>query len=270
MKNNVPIKSKTSFFLIAGPCVLESETLTNSIARHLVELTGELGVPLVFKASFDKANRTSGKSFRGPGLAHGLKILAGIKKRFGCPVLTDIHDVSQIKAAAKVIDILQIPAFLCRQTDLLIAAAKSGRAVNVKKGQFLAPDDVNNIAAKLRDNGCKDYFITERGTTFGYHNLVVDMRGLAMMRKAGHRVVFDATHSVQRPGGQGTSTGGDRTMAPVLARAAVAAGIDGLFIETHPRPDQSPSDGPNMIPLAQMEGLLRTLKTIHEAVHSHS
>ncbi|HEY0258106.1 MAG TPA: 3-deoxy-8-phosphooctulonate synthase, partial [Candidatus Methylacidiphilales bacterium] len=187
-----------SFFLIAGPCVLESQALTFSIAKHLVELTADLGIPLIFKASFDKANRTSGKAFRGPGLTQGLKILADIKKRLGCPVLTDIHDASQVKAAARVIDVLQIPAFLCRQTDLLIAAAKSGRTVNVKKGQFLAPDDVDNIAGKLRSSGCKDYYITERGTTFGYHNLVVDMRSLALMRQAGHRVVFDATHSVQR------------------------------------------------------------------------
>ena len=260
--------STKSFFLIAGPCVLESQALTFSIAKHLVELTADLGIPLIFKASFDKANRTSGKSFRGPGLAQGLKIFAEIKKRFGCPVLTDIHDASQVKTAAKVIDVLQIPAFLCRQTDLLLAAAASGRAVNVKKGQFLAPDDVDNIAAKLRAGGCKDYYMTERGTTFGYHNLVVDMRSLALMRQAGHRVIFDATHSVQRPGGNGTSTGGDRTMAPILARAAVAAGIDGLFIETHPKPDQSPSDGPNMIPLAQMEALLRKLKDIHEVSRS--
>jgi len=260
--------SSNPFFLIAGPCVMESQALTFSIAKHLVELTAELGIPLIFKASFDKANRTSGKSFRGPGLTQGLKILAAVKKRFGCPVLTDIHDATQVKAAARVIDVLQIPAFLCRQTDLLLAAAKSGRAVNVKKGQFLAPDDVDQIAAKLRSGGCRDYYMTERGTTFGYHNLVVDMRSLALMRLAGHRVIFDATHAVQQPGGQGTSTGGDRRMAPVLARAAIATGIDGLFLETHPRPDQSPSDGPNMIPLAQMEGLLRTLKIIHEAVHS--
>ena len=231
-------------------------------------MTRELGLRLIFKASFDKANRTSGKSFRGPGLAQGLKILARIKRKFSVPVLTDIHDLSQVAPAAKVIDVLQIPAFLCRQTDLLVAAAKTGRTVNVKKGQFLAPEDVNNIADKLRSAGAKDYFITERGTTFGYHNLVVDMRGLATMRAAGHRVIFDATHSVQRPGGRGTSTGGDRAMAPVLARAAVAAGVDGLFIETHPRPDESPSDGANMIPLAQMEGLLRTLLAIHEAAHS--
>ena len=267
MKKNSPAAKAAapSFFLVAGPCVLETEALATSIAKHLVELTAELGIPLIFKASFDKANRTSGKSFRGPGLAQGLKILANIKKRFGCPVLTDIHDIAQVKPAAKVIDVLQIPAFLCRQTDLLLAAAKSGRAVNVKKGQFLAPDDVNNIAKKLTVGGCKSYYITERGTTFGYNNLVVDMRGLASMRAAGHRVIFDATHSVQRPGGLGTSTGGDRTMAVVLARAAVAVGIDGLFLETHPEPDRSPSDGPNMIPLAQMEGLLRTLKIIHEA-----
>ena len=220
MKKTLFSINSKNFFLVAGPCVLESDALTVSIAKHLVALTAELDIPLIFKASFDKANRTSGKSFRGPGLAQGLKILAGIKKRFGCPVLTDIHDIAQVRTAAKVIDVLQIPAFLCRQTDLLVAAARSGRAVNVKKGQFLAPDDVNNIAAKLRGAGCKDYYITERGTTFGYHNLVVDMRGLATMRQAGHRVIFDATHSVQRPGGQGTSTGGDRAMAPVLARAA--------------------------------------------------
>ena len=262
------MKKKSPLLLIAGPCVLESEALALSIAKDLAGMTKELGFRLVFKASFDKANRTSGQSFRGPGLAAGLKILGRIKKKLGCPVLTDIHDIAQVAAAAKVIDILQIPAFLCRQTDLLVAAAKSGRTVNVKKGQFLAPDDVNNIAAKLRSAGARDYYITERGTTFGYHNLVVDMRGLATMRTAGHRVIFDATHSVQRPGGLGVSTGGDRTMAPVLARAAVAAGLDGLFIETHPRPDESPSDGPNMIPLAQMEGLLRTLTAIHEAALS--
>jgi 2-dehydro-3-deoxyphosphooctonate aldolase (KDO 8-P synthase) len=260
--------SPKNFFLIAGPCVLESKELAFSIAAHLVKLTSALDIPLVFKASFDKANRTSGASFRGLGLTQGLAILAEVKSRFGCRVLTDIHDPGQIPAAAQAVDILQIPAFLCRQTDLLQAAAASGRTVNVKKGQFLAPDDVDHIAAKLRSAGGGDYYITERGTTFGYHNLVVDMRGLAAMRQAGHRVVFDATHSVQRPGGLGASTGGDRVYAPVLARAAVAAGIDGLFIETHPEPDQSPSDGANMIPLAQMEPLLRTLKAIHEAASS--
>jgi 2-dehydro-3-deoxyphosphooctonate aldolase (KDO 8-P synthase) len=266
VKQDVSAPPPKSFFLIAGPCVLESEELTLSIAKELVAVTERLSIPLVFKASFDKANRTSGKSFRGLGLEKGLRVLAEVKNRFGCRVLTDIHETDQIPAAAKVIDILQIPAFLCRQTDLLLAAAGSGRAVNVKKGQFLAPDDVDNIAAKLRSGGCEEYYITERGTTFGYHDLVVDMRSLAIMRRAGHRVIFDATHSVQRPGGNGTSTGGDRAFAPVLARAAAAAGIDGLFIETHPDPDRSPSDGANMIPLAQMEPLLRTLKTIHEAV----
>jgi 2-dehydro-3-deoxyphosphooctonate aldolase (KDO 8-P synthase) len=264
----MPARSSASFFLIAGPCVLESQALTMSIAQSLVELTRELEIPFIFKASFDKANRTSGQSYRGVGLERGVRMLAAVRKKFGCRVLTDIHDSAQVKLAAPFVDVLQIPAFLCRQTDLLIAAAKSRRAVNVKKGQFLAPQDVDNIAAKLRTAGAKEYYITERGTTFGYHNLVVDMRGLATMRAAGHRVIFDATHSVQQPGGQGTSTGGDRTMAPVLARAATAVGIDGLFIETHPRPDESPSDGANMIPLAQMEGLLRNLKVIHEAVSS--
>jgi 2-dehydro-3-deoxyphosphooctonate aldolase (KDO 8-P synthase) len=262
------VKNASTFFLIAGPCVIESAQLTFSIAEHLVALTARLGIPLVFKASFDKANRTSGKAYRGLGIKEGLGILAEVKKRFGCRVLTDIHDPAQVGPASKSVDVLQIPAFLCRQTDLLLAAAGSGCTVNVKKGQFLAPDDVDNIAAKLRSGGCSDYYITERGTTFGYHNLVVDMRGLAAMRTAGHRVVFDATHSVQRPGGNGASTGGDRIYAPVLARAAIAAGIDGLFIETHPDPDSSPSDGANMIPLAQMEPLLRTLKAIHEAVSS--
>jgi len=251
--------------IIAGPCVLEGERHARSIAGELREITEALDLSFVFKASFDKANRSSGKSFRGPGLKEGLAILARIRKSVGCLVLTDVHEVSQVKAAARAVDILQIPAFLCRQTDLLKAAAQSGRIVNVKKGQFLAPDEVDNIAAKLRASGCRDYFITERGTTFGYHNLVVDMRGLAAMRRAGHRVIFDATHSVQRPGGLGDRTGGDAAMAPVLARAAVAAGVDGLFLETHPDPARSPSDGPNMIPLADMEALLRKLKRIHEA-----
>ena len=259
------LSAHKGFFLIAGPCVLETKELAHEIAETLVKMTSELKIPFIFKASFDKANRTSGQSYRGVGLQDGLQILAGIREKFGCRVLTDVHDSAQIPAVAKVIDILQIPAFLCRQTDLLETAAASGRAVNVKKGQFLAPDDVDHIAAKLKASGCREYFITERGSTFGYHNLVVDMRGLASMRQAGHRVVFDATHSVQRPGGNGATTGGDRAMAPVLARAAVAAGVDGLFIETHPRPDASPSDGPNMIPLAQMEGLLRTLRAIDEA-----
>jgi 2-dehydro-3-deoxyphosphooctonate aldolase (KDO 8-P synthase) len=251
------------FFLIAGPCVLESEALCDQVASTMKELTARLGIPYVFKVSFDKANRSAQTAFRGPGLKEGLKILAEIKARYQLRVTTDIHESDQVEAAAEVIDILQIPAFLCRQTDLLQAAAASGRTVNVKKGQFLAPEDMNNVGAKLKAAGCTDYYFTERGTTFGYHNLVVDMRGLATMRAAGHRVIFDATHSVQRPGGQGTSTGGDGFLAPVLARAAAAVGIDGFFIETHPDPKQALSDGPNMIPLAEMESLLRKLLEIH-------
>lgn len=253
------------FFLIAGPCVLESEELCLRIASTMQEITTRLSIPFVFKVSFDKANRSSGNSFRGPGLTEGLASLARIKAKLGLRVTSDIHESSQVAEASAVLDILQIPAFLCRQTDLLEAAARSGRVVNVKKGQFLAPEDMNNVAEKLKAAGCADYFFTERGTTFGYHNLVVDMRGLATMRAAGHRVIFDATHSVQRPGGQGTSTGGDGFLAPVLARAAVAVGIDGLFMETHPDPSKALSDGPNMIPLAEMEGHLRKLLAIHHA-----
>jgi 2-dehydro-3-deoxyphosphooctonate aldolase (KDO 8-P synthase) len=260
-----PLTGRDPLLLIAGPCVLESEKLGLEIAHALREMADRLGYSLVFKASFDKANRSSGKSFRGPGMKTGLAMLARIKRAIKRPVLTDIHEPAQAKAAAQVVDLLQIPAFLCRQTDLLVAAARTGRTVNVKKGQFLAPEDVDQIAQKLIGAGASDYFITERGTTFGYHNLVVDMRALPLMREAGHRVIFDATHSVQRPGGQGDRSGGDGRLAPALARAAVAAGVDGLFIETHPRPDQAPSDGPNMIPLAELEGHLRTFQAIHEA-----
>lgn len=263
MKSVVP--KNRGLFLVAGPCVLESEALALSVARKMVRITDKLGIPYIFKASFDKANRSSGKTFRGPGLKEGLKTLAKIKKEIGRPVLTDIHSEDQIEVSAEVCDVLQIPAFLCRQTDLILKAAQSGRCVNVKKGQFLAPEDVDNIAEKLKVAGCRDYWITERGTTFGYHNLVVDMRGLAKMKAAGHCVVFDATHSVQQPGGRGHSSGGEGKMAPVLARAAVAVGIDGLFIETHPNPEKALSDGPNMIPLAEMERVLRKLKRIHEA-----
>jgi 2-dehydro-3-deoxyphosphooctonate aldolase (KDO 8-P synthase) len=231
-------------------------------------MTQALSLPLIFKASFDKANRTSGAAYRGLGMEEGLRILAEVRARYGCPVTTDLHEISQVESVAAQVDLLQIPAFLCRQTDLLVAAAKTGRAVNVKKGQFLAPGDVNNIGKKLQAAGASDYFITERGTTFGYNNLVVDMRGLAQMKAAGHRVIFDATHSVQAPGGNGTSTGGDGAMAPVLARAAVAVGIDGLFIETHPNPSESPSDGPNMIPLHEMEPLLWRLMRIREAARA--
>jgi 2-dehydro-3-deoxyphosphooctonate aldolase (KDO 8-P synthase) len=256
---------KSPFLLIAGPCVIETEALAREIAGTLRDLAAKLGLEFIFKISFDKANRSGASSYRGVGLEEGLRILGRIKADLGVRVTTDIHEVAQVGPAAEVIDLLQIPAFLSRQTDLLAAAAASGRAVNVKKGQFLAPEDMDNVAEKLVGSGCKDYWFTERGTTFGYHNLVVDMRGLATMRAAGHRVIFDATHSVQRPGALGKATGGDGHLAPVLARAAVAAGIDGLFIETHPNPAQSPSDGPNMIPLAGMEPLLRQLIRIHEA-----
>lgn len=261
--------ANTPFFLVAGPCVIESESLLLEVASHMKAVTDRLKIPFYFKASYDKANRTSGKSYRGIGKEEGLQLLAKIGKQFQVPVLTDIHETEQVSLAAQYVDVLQIPAFLCRQTDLLVAAAQSGKIVNVKKGQFLAPEDVNAIADKLKASGCQQYWITERGTTFGYHNLVVDMRGLATMRSAGHPVVFDATHSVQRPGGLGNATGGDRTMAPVLARAAVAVGVSGLFIETHPQPDKALSDGPNMIPLAEMEGLLQKLLAIHEATSSN-
>lgn len=251
--------------LIAGPCVIESGDLCLRIAGALIGPASDAGFRLVFKGSYDKANRSSSHGFRGLGLEEGLAILARVRAEFGIPVTTDVHSVAEVAAAAQVADILQIPAFLCRQTDLIQAAARTGKTVNVKKGQFLAPWDAPQIAAKLREAGCDDFYITERGTTFGYNNLVVDMRGLAWMRELGLRVIFDATHSVQRPGGLGDRSGGDAKLAPVLARAAIAAGIDGLFIETHPDPDHSPSDGPNMIPLADMPGLLRALARVRDA-----
>lgn len=261
------IKSASArFTLICGPCVLENLKGALAIARRVKHLAADLGWDFIFKASYDKANRTSGQSPRGPGLKRGLEILGEVRERLAVPVLTDVHSPEEAEAASQVVDVLQIPAFLCRQTDLVVAAARTGKAVNVKKGQFLAPQDVDAIAAKLRAAGCRDYWITERGTCFGYHNLVVDMRGLAQMRAAGHRVIFDATHSVQRPGSLGTATGGDGALAPVLARAAVAAGVDGVFIETHPEPARSPSDGPNMIGLAQLPGVLQQLARIHEAL----
>jgi 2-dehydro-3-deoxyphosphooctonate aldolase (KDO 8-P synthase) len=259
-------KRRNKFLLIAGPCVLQDKRQAIAIARKVKALADELGWNYIFKASYDKANRTSVDAQRGPGLLEGLDWLDEIRAKAGVPVLTDVHSVDEAVAAGAVVDMLQIPAFLCRQTDLLVAAAQTGKPVSVKKGQFLAPGDVDAVAKKLIASGCKDYWITERGTTFGYNNLVVDMRGLAWMRAQGHRVIFDATHSVQRPGGNGTSTGGDGEMAPVLARAAVAAGVDGLFIETHPNPELSPSDGANMIPLARLPKVLRQIARIHEVV----
>lgn len=251
--------------LIAGPCVIESEDLCLGIAEALAPAARAAGFRFIFKASYDKANRSSIRSFRGPGADKGLAILAKVRQAFDVPVLTDVHTTEEVAAAAQAVDWLQIPAFLCRQTDLLAAAGRSGRVVNVKKGQFLAPWEAPQIAAKLQEAGCVEFYITERGTTFGYNNLVVDMRSLAWMREAGLKVIFDATHSVQKPGGLGETSGGDARMAPVLARAAVAAGVDGIFLETHPEPGKALSDGPNMVPLAEVPALLHTLAHIRQA-----
>lgn len=253
------------FFLIAGPCVIESEQLQMDVAGQLKEMTAALGIPFIFKSSFDKANRSSGNSFRGPGLEKGLAILAKVKRELGVPVLTDIHNEAQIAEVAGVVDVLQTPAFLCRQTDFIRAVAQSGKPVNIKKGQFLAPGDMKNVIDKARAAASEaglqadNFMACERGVSFGYNNLVSDMRGLAIMRETGAPVVFDATHSVQLPGGQGSSSGGQREFVPVLARAAVAVGVSGLFMETHPNPAQALSDGPNAVPLQHMRALLKTL-----------
>jgi 2-dehydro-3-deoxyphosphooctonate aldolase (KDO 8-P synthase) len=253
------------FFLIAGPCVVESEQLQMDVAGALKEITGQLGIPFVFKSSYDKANRSSGASFRGPGMQRGLEILAKVKRELHVPLITDVHTEAEIPEVAKVVDVLQTPAFLCRQTDFIRAVAQSGLPVNIKKGQFLAPHDMVNVIDKARaaarEKGLSEdrFFACERGASFGYNNLVSDMRSLAIMRETGAPVVFDATHSVQLPGGQGTSSGGQREMVPVLARAAVAVGIAGLFMETHPDPAKALSDGPNAVPLQHMKALLETL-----------
>jgi 2-dehydro-3-deoxyphosphooctonate aldolase (KDO 8-P synthase) len=252
-------------FLIAGPCVIESEALVQEVAGHMLELTGRLGIPYIFKASFDKANRSSGTSFRGPGLENGLKILEGVRKHFHVPVLTDVHEDTPIEEVASVVDVLQTPAFLCRQTNFILRVCSAGKAVNIKKGQFLSPWEMSNVVAKAHSTGNRQVLVCERGFSFGYNNLVADMRSLAVMRATGCPVVFDATHSVQLPGGQGGSSGGQREFIPVLARAAVAAGIAGLFMETHPRPAEALSDGPNAWPLARMEPLLRTLQALDAA-----
>jgi 2-dehydro-3-deoxyphosphooctonate aldolase (KDO 8-P synthase) len=252
--------------IIAGPCVLESEELALRIAGRLKEIAAELSIPLVFKASFDKANRTSVASYRGPGLEHGLAMLRQVKQATGLPVTTDIHEPLQAAAVGQVCDLVQIPAFLARQTDLLLAAAATGRPVHVKKGQFLAPWDMKNVVGKLETGGCRHVLLGERGTFFGYGRLVNDMRAIPQMQSLGTPVIFDATHSVQEPGGLGASTGGNRAMVEPLARAAVAVGVDGLFFETHPRPDTAPSDGPNMIPLEEFPGLLRRLLAIRRTV----
>ncbi len=254
------------FVLIAGPCVIESRRSAFTIAERLKAITTKLKIPFVFKASYDKANRTSIKSFRGLGQDEGLAILADIKKKLDVPILSDVHSMDQIAAAAEVLDILQVPAFLCRQTDLVLAMAETGKIVNVKKGQFLAPNDMRQIVGKIESAGNKNILLTERGTSFGYNNLVSDFRALDIMRQTGYPVVFDATHSVQQPGGMGHASGGNREFIPLLSRCAVAAGIDGLFMETHPTPDKALSDGPNMWPLAGMEKLLKELAAIDKVV----
>ena len=267
-----PVGLDRPFFLIAGPCVVESAQLQLDVAGQLSEITARLGIPFVFKSSYDKANRSSGASFRGPGLDAGLAILERVKREVGVPVLTDVHTEAQVPEAAAVVDVLQTPAFLCRQTDFIRAVAQSGRPVNIKKGQFLAPHDMKNVIDKARaaarEKGLSEdrFMACERGASFGYNNLVSDMRSLAIMRETGAPVVFDATHSVQLPGGQGTSSGGQREFVPVLARAAVAAGVAGVFMETHPDPAKALSDGPNAWPLGRMRELLETLVELDRVV----
>ncbi|WP_298962997.1 3-deoxy-8-phosphooctulonate synthase [uncultured Roseibium sp.] len=267
---NVTFSNSAPFSLIAGPCAMESRDHAMECAEAIKGIADGLGIGLVYKSSFDKANRTSLSGGRGVGLKDALPIFAEVKEKFGLPVITDVHSADQCASVAEVIDVLQIPAFLCRQTDLLVAAAKTGKAVNVKKGQFLAPWDMKNVLAKVTGSGNPNVLLTERGASFGYNTLVTDMRSLPIMAQTGAPVVFDATHSVQQPGGQGASTGGDRTMVPVLARAAVAVGVGALFIETHPDPDKAPSDGPNMVPLNKLEALLKQLQAIDAVVKSQA
>jgi len=252
--------------LIAGPCVIENEEITFTTAKKLKEICDRLGISLIFKSSYDKANRTSGSSFRGLGIDQGLKILSDVKKKFSIPVISDIHSVEEVRPASEVLDALQIPAFLCRQTDLILSSSQTGKPVNVKKGQFLAPWDVKNIIEKFTSTGNQNLLITERGTSFGYNNLIVDFRGFPIIRSFGYPILFDVTHSLQLPGGQGSSSGGQREFAPPLARAAVAMGVDGLFIEVHPDPTQALSDASTMIPLQEIEGLLQQTKTIHDVM----
>jgi 2-dehydro-3-deoxyphosphooctonate aldolase (KDO 8-P synthase) len=260
------VGDRQPFTLIGGPCVIESEDFTLKMAEEIHKICDRLNISFIFKSSFDKANRTSINSFRGHPLDRGLNILQKVKDRLGIPVLTDIHESHQAASVAQVADVLQIPAFLCRQTDLLLAAAATGRAINVKKGQFLAPWDMKNVVKKLEYGGAKNILLTERGTSFGYNNLVVDFRSLPQMRELGYPVVFDATHSVQMPGGKGDKTGGQREFVPYLAKAAAAVGIDALFMEVHENPDLAPSDGPNMIPLANLEKILRQVASIHNNI----
>ena len=259
------VGERAPLFLIAGPCVIESPALTEEIAGRMKELTARLKVPYIFKASYDKANRSSRGSFRGPGIEAGLKVLADVRRAVGVPVLTDVHEDTPLNEVAAVVDVLQTPAFLCRQTNFIINTASQGKPVNIKKGQFLSPWEMQNVVDKARSTGNQQILVCERGFSFGYNNLVSDMRSLAVLRQTGSPVVFDATHSVQLPGGQGSSSGGQREFIPVLARAAVAAGVAGIFMETHPRPEEALSDGPNAWPLSRMEPLLRTLTELDRA-----
>jgi 2-dehydro-3-deoxyphosphooctonate aldolase (KDO 8-P synthase) len=263
---NVKLGGGRPLALIAGPCVIEDKEATLRHAERLLTICNGLGMGLIFKASYDKANRTSVHAFRGPGMDEGLQILAAVKEKLGLPVLSDIHSIEQVEPAAQVLDVLQIPAFLCRQTDLLVAAAETGKVINVKKGQFLAPWDMKNVAGKLAATGNENIILTERGASFGYNNLVVDMRSFPVMRATGYPVVFDATHSVQLPGGQGTSSGGQREFVEFLSRAAVATGIDGIFMEVHEDPDKALCDGPNSIPLAELPALLKKLQALDAVV----
>jgi 2-dehydro-3-deoxyphosphooctonate aldolase (KDO 8-P synthase) len=264
--DDITIGDGSPLALISGPCVIESEDFTLKMAIEIRQICDRLGISFIFKSSFDKANRTAIDSFRGQSLEKGLAILQRVKDEVGVPVLTDIHESYQAKIVAEVVDVLQVPAFLCRQTDLLVAAAATGKTVNVKKGQFLAPWDMKNVVKKLESSGTQNILLTERGTSFGYNTLVVDFRSLPQMRALGYPVVFDATHSVQMPGGQGTQSGGQREFVPYLARAATAIGVDALFMEVHENPDVALSDGPNMVPLAQLESLLKQLITIRKAL----
>jgi 2-dehydro-3-deoxyphosphooctonate aldolase (KDO 8-P synthase) len=263
---SVSVGGHRPFVLIAGPCVIESKANAIAIAARLKAMTGKLKVPFIFKASYDKANRTSIESFRGPGLREGLKILAEIKQKFKVPVLSDVHSIEEIDEAAEVLDVLQIPAFLCRQTDLVVKAAKTGKVINVKKGQFLAPWDMKAVVKKIERAGSSNILLTERGASFGYNNLVTDFRSLDIMRKTGYPVIFDATHSVQQPGGLGHASGGTGEYIPLLARCAVAAGCDGIFLETHPNPSKALSDGPNMVALNKVEALLKELIAIDRVI----
>jgi 2-dehydro-3-deoxyphosphooctonate aldolase (KDO 8-P synthase) len=261
---NIAIANHLPFALIAGPCQIESRAHALEVAAALAEISATSGVPIIYKSSYDKANRTSATAARGVGMTDGLAILAEVREKTGLPTLTDVHAENQCAPAAEAVDVLQIPAFLCRQTDLLLAAGRTGRAINVKKGQFLAPWDMANVAAKIASTGNHNILLCERGASFGYNTLVSDFRALPIMARTGYPVVFDATHSVQQPGGQGTSSGGEREFAPVLARAALAVGVAAVFIETHPDPDRAPSDGPNMIPLREMPALVARLKAFDQ------